>query len=79
MLQAFRSGFKRRPIEQQTRGIWCSAIRTRFSSDADYDAAAGGHYALHEVAYDLVRVADESGGSFPASRTGDLHAAAEKG
>ena len=78
-LQAFRRSFKRRPIKKQARGIRRSAIRARLSSDADHDSTAGGHYGLHEIAYDFVRVADESRVSFRAGRTGNLNAAAEKG
>jgi hypothetical protein len=66
MLQAFRSRFKCRPIEQQTRGIRRSAIRAWLSSDPNDDSAACGHYALHQIAYDLMSVADKSWISFPA-------------
>ena len=61
------------------RADWRSAIRARSSSDPDYDSAACGHYALHQIAYDLVGVADKSGVSFPVGRTGNLNAPAEKG
>ena len=79
MLQAFRRCFQCRPIEQQTRGVRRCAIRARLSSNPDYDSAACGHYAHHQIAYDLVGVANKSGVSFPAGRTGNLHAAAEEG
>ena len=78
LLEALRCCFKCCPVEEKTGSIGRGAIRAGLSSDADYDAATGGHYALNQIAHDFVRVADKSGVSSPIGRTRNLNAAAEQ-